>query len=313
LTSSTRVIGPSLSDGPGARNAWLAFAAGGRDDGAVRPRARKDRQPDAEQCVECAAEEAAGMPAGAVANQAFGRAVEAARLIPAGQQAAVFAAVQPPAAGLAERGTPAAERAPEETAGAAEATIDTTAVASRVVETARQALSEWAARAVIVGVTVNGPSGRGGTLVGPPVASLMRAPTGAASPAEAAVEARVLGAFAAAFDAWCAAFTMPDIQLWPSLAAVPAPEAPPTPSDPIPLAMLAPAALPLELAAVGDATEDAAMKEAAAALRAFFGSWKSSRTVANLVATGPVPNFGAPYCPVGPACGVASGEPGMIT
>jgi hypothetical protein len=280
----------------------------------VRPRSRKERQhTDPEPGAESAAEQAAGLPPAAVANQTFGRAVEAARVIPQSQQAAVFAALQPPAAGLAERARAAAEGVSEETADDVEATIDKVAIASRVVDTARQALAEWAARAVIVGVTVNGPTARGGTLLGPPLSSLMRTPTDSGSPTEAALESRALEAFAAAFDAWCAAFTMPDVLLWPGLAAVPAPEAPPTPSDPIPLAMLAPAVLPLELPTAGDATEDAALKEAAGALRTFFGSWKAGRTVSNLVATGPVPSFAPPYVPVAPANGTASGEPGMIT
>jgi len=126
------------------------------------------------------------------------------------------------------------------------------------------------------------------------------------------VEAQALAAFAAAFDAWCAQFTIPDVPLWPTLAAIPAPEVPPTPSDPVSLATLAPASLSLEFSG-RDATEDAALQEAGAALLSFFGGWKGGRTVGNLVATGAVPNHSPPFCPVGPACGTAGGEPGMIS
>ena len=250
----------------------------------------------------------------AMGNQAFGRALEAARE----NQLARFPIAMPGAPSIpsiaseAARGVwdigsrvrgaveGAAEAVIEGAQGAAGATIDKAALTGRVTAIAREGLDAWTTTSTIVGVTINGPTGFGGSLVGAPLMVFMQS-AGAAPPAEAAVQAKALRGFADAFERWCATFHMPGMPLWPSFAAVPSPVAPATRSIPMPLALLAPAPLPLTLVG-SDEREQEALDEAAAGLRAAFVTWKAGRMV-TLQGTGPVPTFAPPYVPVGPVVG----------
>jgi hypothetical protein len=253
---------------------------------------------------------AAEQAAEAMGNQAFGRALAAAEA-----EAAQFgtAPAMPTFVELAARGAMdvvggvrgAAEGAAEATSAGAHApagaAIDKAALASRVGGIARGALDSWTATATIVGVTINGPSGFGGTLLGAPLTVFMQS-AAAAPPAEAAVQARALHGFADGFQQWCASFQIPGTPLWPSFAAVPAPEAPPTAAIPMPLIALAPAPLPLALVGA-DQREQEALDAVAMALRGAFELWRTGRIVHGLLGRGPVPTFAPPFVPVGPVVG----------
>ena len=147
-------------------------------------------------------------------------------------------------------------------------------------------------------MTVRGPVGTGGTLLGAPLTTFMQG-AGAPPPAEAAVQAKALQGFADAFQRWCAVFTVPGLPLWPMFAAMPAPQAPPMPGIAMPLNAFVPAPLPLILVGA-DAAEQEALNEAATALRTMFDVWKATRMVSRLLGTGTVPSYAPPYVPVGP-------------
>ncbi len=257
---------------------------------------------------------AAERAAGAMGNQAFGRALEAAR--GGDQQMAglpeAFGMPAAPAMPAAQDAMDlggfvldavegAAEAVVRGARGAGAAKIDKAAVASRVTAIALTALNQWAAMSTIVAVRITGPSGFGGMLIGPSLTPFMRS---ASSPpaAEARVQAKALQGFAAAFQQWCAGFNIPGIPLWPSFAAIPMPVAPPTLAIPMPLAALCPA--PFALTLVGDDDqEQEALNDAGTAMRAAFETWKASRMVSGLMGTGPVPSFAPPFIPVGPVAG----------
>jgi len=263
----------------------------------------------------------AAAQAGAMGNQAFGRALAAARGAGPDQLARFIASPTGPmlrpaashaaqvARDLAGEPADAGGQGAQPTGGAA---IDKAALASRVAGIARDALSSWAATSTIVGVRVDGASGSGGSLIGPPliVFLLFR---GSAPPAEAAVQSKALQAFGDAFQQWCAAFQVPaGTPLWPAFASVPSPVAPPTPAIPMPLTALAPA--PLTLSLVGsDPSEQEALNEAATALHGAFNLWKAGRIVTRLMGSGPVPTYAPPFMPAGPVVGgTASAQPPAV-
>jgi hypothetical protein len=243
----------------------------------------------------------AARAAGELGNRDFGHALEAGHDIPKDQQPARFAALYLPGAKLpASTSKVAGDVQP---AAAAGTKIDSAAAARRAEVIVRQALTHWSATARIVDVVVNGPVGTGGRLDGPPLRPLLRVLAGPASSAEAAVVAKALEDFAAAFDAWTATLQVPGLPLWPALAAMPAPVAPPTPSTPMPLAAFAPRALTIRPAPSGDPAQDAILNAVARALQQLFEIWKMGKMVSGLMATGPVPGFAPPYVPVGPVVG----------
>ena len=249
--------------------------------------------------------------ASAMGNQAFGRALEAAR--GAGEtQVARLGALDTVAAQAAQGaaslggqrpgvGDSALEGAVTGAQPTADAAIDKAALASRVAGIAQSALTSWAATATIIGVTINGPVGSGGTLIGAPLTAFMQS-AGAAPPAEAAVQAKALQGFAEAFQQWCGLFKLPGLPLWPSFAAIPMPVAPPTLGIPMPLVAVASA--PLMLTLVGsNPSEQEALDAAGAAMRGGFEVWKVGRMVTGLMGSGPVPSFAPPFIPVGPVVG----------
>ena len=104
---------------------------------------------------------------------------------------------------------------------------------------------------------------------------------------------------------------LPGTLLWPAFAAFPAPQAPPTPAIPMPLAALAPHPLQLVLAG-SDEREQMALDQAAGALRAAFAAWVTGKKVG--VAAGPRPGteLRPAHVPVGPVLGTAFATPAVM-
>jgi hypothetical protein len=171
----------------------------------------------------------------------------------------------------------------------------------------------WQISATIVGVRVNAVTAIGGQLVGPPLGPLI-ASNGARVDAEAA--AALGNALGASMSAFQAGFSIQGLPLFPSFAAVPSPQAPPTPSIPMPLITAA-----TNIGAFAGASDRIRLKDprkqrAAAAVAGAVDNalpiWLGGAQF-SLLGFGPVPTFAPPYSPVGPVVGgVANSLPGGI-
>ena len=317
LTSSTRVIaGKHLRAPERAQAPQLHFGPARETVAPMKRRARRYRRREEEE-VEREQEPqpladdrvvpppratlSAARAAGELGNRGFGNALEAGHDIPKDQQPAHFAALYLPGAKL-----PASIKnvaGDVQQAAATGTKLDSAAVKHRAEVIARQLLTHWSAAARMVEVSVNGPVGTGGRLVGPPLTPLLRVLAGPASSAEAALAAKALEDFATALDVWSATLQVPGLPLWPAFAAIPAPVAAPMPSLPMPLAAFRPQPLIVRPTPTGDPAQDEVLKAVARALQELFEHWKMGKMVTGLMASGPVPVFAPPYVPVGPVVG----------
>jgi hypothetical protein len=130
---------------------------------------------------------------------------------------------------------------------------------------------------------------------------------------EAEIYEAVRDGYCECFEAWRFGVTVPGLPWYPSFAAFPGPQAPPTPNIPTPLiactsanlnrmgpadlkdAMIA--ALRLELRT--DSTR-ALVSELASLFTIDHLVWIASQMVSMVLGKGPVPTFAPPYVPVGP-------------
>lgn len=195
--------------------------------------------------------------------------------------------------------------------------MDWKQVATIAREAYRTAVNEWISSARIQGGKVNGPElvlSAGGLVSNTNIEQkvLQSLSKGGVSPLIAQGLARAL---ASAWNAWAAGFQMRVPKAFPTLAAVPGPVAPGTPTAPISLRLgssmgemalqspqlasaLAGALRPHARTLPGNFDES--MRTLATWVDTSFQEWKGMVTVVNLLGGGSVPTFAPPYVPVGP-------------
>jgi hypothetical protein len=200
--------------------------------------------------------------------------------------------------------------------------VDWNSLAKLARESFRDAINDWIGKAQVRGGMVMGPNASltPGSLSSPaPIEPMiLQKLLPARVPPEVAVAlAREL---AAAWNAWAAGFQAQLPGVYPQLAAVPGPVAPPTPAAaPIALtqgssagefALKAPVlAAKLTTALRGFAAKiqggslDQAMKGLAEWVDASFQEWKGAVRMIGVYGRGPAPNFAPPYVPIAPVVG----------
>ncbi|HSR42323.1 MAG TPA: hypothetical protein VLL48_09130 [Longimicrobiales bacterium] len=176
----------------------------------------------------------------------------------------------------------------------------------------RSGHDQWRQQARFEGVVINGPQASGGRLVGPPLGPLIRNALRTHGSGDA-LERFGWAVAAALGDAWGRFTTsarVPALPWYPSFAAVPAAQAPPTPNVPTPLSACTFDRSPLEPIRLLEAMKrefgardpsSGPLFEAVA--RAFVTAvdlWLPAQMVANVIGQGPVPSHAPPYVPTGP-------------
>jgi hypothetical protein len=170
----------------------------------------------------------------------------------------------------------------------------------------------WRLQARLVQVAVNGPVASGGSLQAGSFGAEIRA----RAPRDDAWQSTRSDAIAAAigicWELWQRSVSVPNLPWYPTFAAFPGPAAPPTPNVPTPLVMLQNAALmsgsrlksQMLAAYTGDHEWHSELFDAVASgLERAFQLWLSCQLVANVMGTGPVPQFAPPEVPVGKVLG----------
>lgn len=197
--------------------------------------------------------------------------------------------------------------------------LDWNAIAKLSIEAFRTSVNEWIGQARVQGGKVSGsaavlPAGSLNSDVDIEkrmlaILSASRVPTEVSAP--------IATVLAGAWHDWAAGFQMQIRGAYPTLAAVPAPSAPPTKASISPVlsqgtsageaSLSAPvlakrliAAVRMHAPGVSGGSSDQAMQNLAAWVDASFVRWKSTVRLTSLVGSGPVPTYGPPYVPVGP-------------
>lgn len=188
------------------------------------------------------------------------------------------------------------------------------------------ALQQWTARACVSGVVINGPSGaiQPGCVNGPALTPLIIAAAPCATAQETKYSVAIARALGEQWRQWQAGLT--GTLMYPALAAVPGPVAPPTPNVPLPLlalgsageAGLDPAVLQQHMAShlndPGALHAQALFEAIAGAFDQVFQNLKATTLVVDVMGTGPVPSFAPPAVPAGPVVGgTGSGAPGCLS
>lgn len=183
-------------------------------------------------------------------------------------------------------------------------------LAGSLADAVGEAWSTWQLTATMVGIVVNAVTATGGQIVGPPLSALIAPKTAPVDPVAGVALAKSIGP---AFDAFTTSLKMPGLPLFPSFAAVPGPEAPPTPSVPFPLvALLGVPPIPQKQFTSLTSTQRRACEAVVDAFGPTFEIWRVV-TMVSVLGSGPVPTFAPPYVPVGPVVGgVANGIPGQF-
>jgi hypothetical protein len=183
---------------------------------------------------------------------------------------------------------------------------DAPALVDRLCEGVSSAWRQWQALAFFKNVIIQGPVAFHGELAGPPLGPFVLAESGASSAPELEAAQALAGALDQGMKDWQSRLKFPGLPLYPSFAAVPMPQAAPTPNIPVPVAALIAGALPPNLASAR-ASDPGAQAVAQAVLDAITGGafhmWAASTLVVNVLGHGPVPSFAPPYVPVGPVVG----------
>lgn len=170
----------------------------------------------------------------------------------------------------------------------------------------------WRLQARFEHVTINGPNATGGRIAGPRLDPLIRGALRAERGGRAAEKHG--GAVAAALDdAWSrftASARVPGLPWYPSFAAVPAPQAPPTPNVPTPLgactfdrSTLDPARLTERMKrelGTPDPSGGPLFDALARAFATAIDLWLPAQMVTNVIGHGPAPSVAPPYVPIGP-------------
>ena len=172
----------------------------------------------------------------------------------------------------------------------------------------------WRSQAFLSGLVINGPTASGGRLKGPPLESLILAqgPQAGVFGSAAAYTRAIATGIQKCWSQWQDSVTVPGLPWYPSFAAFPGPQAPPTPNVPSPLVALpspfvgkvtTPNDMKREMTTTlgtagpySDQLFDAVASGVATAVQ----MWLPSQMVTNVLGKGPIPVYGPPYVPVGP-------------
>jgi hypothetical protein len=172
----------------------------------------------------------------------------------------------------------------------------------------------WRAQAFLSDIVINGPTATGGRLCGPALDSLIlaRAPQAGLFGSAAACTRAIAAGIHNCWRQWQENVTVPRLPWYPSFAAFPGPQAPPTPNIPTPLFALsspfvakltAPHDMKMEMTmALGAPGPYSAQlfDAVATAMATSMQMWLTAQMVTNVLGKGPIPVFGPPYVPVGP-------------
>jgi hypothetical protein len=199
--------------------------------------------------------------------------------------------------------------------GGVQSAVDYRALIEPVCRAIAAAHDLWRMQACFRGIVIHGPTARGGVLEGPELEPLLRTqlvsaagPVGTQPPLAA-----VAGALGDAWRLFQASVRVPGLPWYPSFAVVPAPQAPPTPNVPTPLAACtfdggtyarAAVAAGLKRRLSNPAPDVGAFFEAIAeGFQTAVVTWLPAQMVTNVLGKGPVPTFAPPYVPTGPVVG----------
>ena len=172
----------------------------------------------------------------------------------------------------------------------------------------------WRAQAFLSDVVINGPIATGGRIRGPELEPLIVAhgPQAGLFGSAGAYTRAIAAGVHQCWRQWQENVRIPGLPWYPSFAAFPGPQAPPTPNLPTPLAALAsPLASKLtnpndmktgmSIALGSPGPYSAQLFDAVAAATAVsMQMWLTAQMVMNVLGRGPIPVFGPPYVPVGP-------------
>ncbi|HEY4304915.1 MAG TPA: hypothetical protein VGM82_10635 [Gemmatimonadaceae bacterium] len=173
----------------------------------------------------------------------------------------------------------------------------------------------WRQRAFLKGVQINGVTAMGGSVTGPSLAESL-IPFGPASGMwnnAAAYTAAIGNGLASAWREWEQSIRVPGLAWYPSFAAVPAPQAPPTPNIPTPLNQLGmtlgflssdylKTVITQKIAKAGPYA-DPLFTSVADGFSKVVSSWMATQVVTGVMGRGPAPVFAPPYVPVGVVVG----------
>ncbi len=197
--------------------------------------------------------------------------------------------------------------------------LDWNAIAKLSAEAFRVAVNEWIGQARVQGGRVSGSAAilPAGSLVSDVNIAKRMVDMLSASQVPPAISTAVANVLAGAWQEWAVGFQMQIPGAYPSLAAVPAPSAPPTRATVSPAlsqgssageaSLRAPVLAnrlisTLRMQALGGAagSPDQAMQNLAAWVDGSFNQWKVTVRMTSLVGRGSVPTYAPPYVPVGP-------------
>jgi hypothetical protein len=199
---------------------------------------------------------------------------------------------------------------------------DVTSFFDDICSAIHQAWTQWAIQASLGDVVINAAIGTGGRVMGPEWGPLLQSrltPTSSFGPHWRAVA----GVLSSQWNLYQNSISVPGLPLWPTFAMVAAPQAPPTPSTPIPLQVLAQDKGALSRALLreqflGELTrqtpDDRPLFEVlAGAIETGFTMWQTSTVVKNVIGAGPVPSFAPPQVMAGPVVsGISLRVPGTF-
>lgn len=200
-----------------------------------------------------------------------------------------------------------------------------------LLEAVKAAVATFRAQAFFEDITIFSVTavGSAGCLVGPHIEPLIKAanPVADLSGPKSEIRDAVAEGVGASFDAWRGAVTVPGLLWYPTFAAFPGPQAPPTPNVPCSLSACVSAKAPeitskfkLEpsiVNALPDALKIQPVKafcgNVALCLSAAFLTWLISQQVSTVMGKGPVPSFAPPAVPAGPVIsGSVVSAPGCL-
>lgn len=173
----------------------------------------------------------------------------------------------------------------------------------------------WQSQALLSGVAINGPTASRGFITGPPFLTLVLAQAPKQDPATLRMSTALANGFQTAFSKWMVSVNVPGLPWYPTFAAWPGPQAPPTSNVPSPLSalrmnatVLFKANLKMEMvhelpsADRSDPTALAIVEAMAEAIDQAFKLWLNTTMVTQVLGSGRVPSW-TPARPVGPVVG----------
>jgi hypothetical protein len=197
--------------------------------------------------------------------------------------------------------------------------MDWSAIAKQAQEAFRQGVNDWIGAAQIRGGQVRGTGASltPGSLVSSVNIETVMQQKMLSSQIPADIARALASALAGAWNDWASRFQMEVPNAYPTFAAFPGPNAPPTPTatGPIPLsrgfsageaslkaAVLGPKLTSALRAHAGKMSgpPDQVLKNLAQWVESSFTEWKAMATLVGVMGKGPVPTFAPPYVPVGP-------------